>query len=243
MTKVLLVEDSESCHLLVTRALASDAINLDWVKSIGEAKNFLTERTAIDLILLDLLLPDGDGISLLHDLRDSESFRFVPIMLLTGKEDLATKIAAFDLSADDYLVKPIDPRELRARVKMRIRKCQQQNHASEILKRGDLRIDLRLMRVYAGDSQIPIELTAKEFKILTILAQRENVIFSRTELIKAVWGSQTHVIERTVDSHVCGVRKKLGEHSYHIENVPGLGYRFRPLINSPSDGNLNCLSN
>lgn len=229
MSRVLLIEDSSTSQLIVAGALSGSEIALDWVKTVSEAKRYLEHiQAVVDLIILDLILPDGDGISLLGQIRSDQRFRTTPVLLLTGKEDISSKLSAFSLGADDYLTKPINPLELRARIDMHLRKVAQNRREQDVLRRGGLSINVPLMRVFVGEGaeQTTIELTAKEFRILTFLAKHEGVVYSRTDLIKHVWGDSTHVVKRTVDSHVCGLRKKLGPFASYIENVTGSGYRF-----------------
>lgn len=228
MPRVLAVEDDIICQSLIACALEGQGIQLSMATTLSEAKNLLNGSLPYDLVLLDLVLPDGEGITFLEFMQKTEQFRLIPVVLFTVKSDLDTKLAAFGLGADDYLTKPINPLELRARVDLRIRKCELRRREMDLLTLGGLAINLPLMQAYqiVNSTQVPIDLTSKEFKILTILGKNTGRIFSRSELIRLVWGTKTHVVERTVDSHVCGLRKKLGSYSHYVENVIGEGYRL-----------------
>lgn len=229
MAHVLLVEDSPTCQMIVSKAVSGPELTLHWAKSVQEGHQYLTDKTGdIDLVLLDLGLPDGDGLTLLDSLQKDPAFREIPVLLLTSREDLASKVSAFSLGADDYLTKPIDPIELRARIDMRIKKMAQTKRGTELLKRAGLTIDIPLMRVTVKEnsSDRQLDLTAKEFKILAFLVKNENKVYSRSDLIKSIWGDSTHIVERTVDSHICALRRKMGTLGEHIENIPGSGYRF-----------------
>ena len=139
-----------------------------------------------------------------------------------------SKVTAFNLGADDYLVKPISGVELRARVEMRLKKSTHLQTVQNKLVKGNLILDVALLRasVQEGDQTKTVPLTAKEFKILTVLAQNERQVYSRQNLVKHVWGDSIHIQERTVDSHIFGLRKKLGLYGDYIECIPHAGYRF-----------------
>lgn len=229
MYNILLVEDSETCHYVANRALSKPDIELTWNQSIQQAIQTLdSHKTDFDLVLLDLVLADGDGLTVLNHMQGSEELRDIPVLLLTSKEDLASKVSAFSMGADDYLTKPIHAAELWVRVETRLRKSILRKKPRDIIKRGNISINISLMRVTIQENGVNRdgELTSKEFKILAYLMQNENRLFTRGQLVKAIWGKATHVIERTVDSHVCGLRRKLGNQAHYIENIPGAGYRF-----------------
>lgn len=227
MFNILLVEDSDTCRLVATRALNSNEVEITSTSTVTDALSLLRKKT-FDMFLLDLVLPDGDGLDILNVLQTNESLKSKPVLLLTQKEDLASKVSAFSLGADDYLIKPVNPIELRARVEMHLRKLSSNRKELETLKKGALTINIPMMKVSLAKNGLDesIELTSKEFKILTYLAQNEGKVFTRAELVKAIWGEGTHVVDRTVDSHVCGLRKKIEPFSEYVESIPGSGYRL-----------------
>lgn len=227
MPKILLLEDAEDCKLLVTQALKSTGADLTCAKTLQEGFALLEKETDFDLYILDVRLPDGSGIELLERLQEREPTRDRPVILLSGEGEVSTKVLAFRLGADDYLLKPINPAELRARVEGKLRKRSQQRPGGP-LRRGILKLDPALLQASVeenGKFQV-LDLTAKEFKILFFLLQHENKALSRAEIVKAAWGEGVHLASRTVDSHICALRRKLGPASSFIESIPSLGYRF-----------------
>lgn len=225
MHRILLVEDSESSLKVVHSALVGEELQIVVARTIAEARKITDEQTNFDLILLDITLPDGEGSILMEHWATSPRMRRTPVVFLTGKEDVETKVAAFAAGADDYIVKPVSPRELKARIEARLRRAVS---APEIIRRGSLALHFPMMRatVMQDGVEAPIELTAKEFRLVALLAQNEGQIYSRSELVKAVWGKDMDVVNRTVDSHICGARRKLGPAGKYIESVTGSGYRF-----------------
>lgn len=228
MHNVVLVEDSEEYQLIVSRSLANAGIELHIASSYREVAKVVSHlgRSKIDLAILDLVLPDGDGFQVLEDLRRAGMTRETPVFFLSSQTELDSKVTAFNLGADDYIVKPINPVELRARVEMRLKKSK--SAVTDILVRGDLTIEMSLLR---GSRRMDgvlkdMQLTAKEFKILAFLVQNENKVFSRANVVEAVWGAGLHVLDRTVDSHIYGLRKKLGPIANYVDCIPGAGYRF-----------------
>ena len=228
MSRVLLVEDSEECQLVVNRALSNANIELLVAGSCQELREMIKNSGLnFDLAILDLVLPDGDGFHVLEDLRSAGMPSETPVFFLTSQSELNSKLTAFNLGADDYLVKPIVPGELRARVEMRLRKSNAS--VSEVLNRGELSIEMTVLRAFrnAQGKTTDLALTAKEFKILAFLVQHDNKVFTRAELVSAVWGNDVHILDRTVDSHIYGLRKKLGGIASYVECIPGAGYRFK----------------
>lgn len=229
MHHVLLVEDSEECQLVVRRALSSDALKVTCCSRLADAKRILSrsDQNKIDLILLDLAMPDGDGLGLLDEIQSQGTLQDTPVFLLTSSEDLTLKVTAFAMGAEDYLVKPFNPIELRARVEMRLKKSTSKKRR-ELLRKGDLLLRPSLMQtsVLRDGTEKPLDLTSKEFKILAFLATNEGRVYSRSELVKCVWGPTVHVLDRTVDSHICGLRKKLDDLAHYVECIPNAGYRF-----------------
>lgn len=228
MHRVLLVEDLEECQVVVKRALANTSIELTTVSTLKKAFEIIrsTKGFKFDLLILDLGLPDGDGITLLEEVRSREGGQ-TPVFLLTSHSELDAKVTAFNLGADDYLIKPISGVELRARVEMRLKKSGSFNKSKNQIVKGDLVLNISLLRasIKSGEQEKNIPLTAKEFKILAHLAQNEGTVFTRQDLVKSVWGD-VHILERTVDSHIFGLRKKLDAFAGYVECIPNVGYRF-----------------
>lgn len=230
MWQVLLVEDSAECQLVVESALAGSNIVLTKASSFTQASAILKKRgrASFDLILLDLVLPDGDGMSLFKDDPPAKFSHETPIILFTGQGELDLKVRAFDLGVDEYLVKPVYPSELRSRVISRLKKVSSYKNESSVIRKGLLVLHMPSLRAYLerGSKRTELDLTAKEFKILGFLVRNEGTTFTRKALMKEIWGEGVHVLERTVDSHISALRRKLGAAGGYIESVAGSGYRF-----------------
>lgn len=241
MSNILLIEDIEECQILVKRAFTNTSIHVHVVKTVKEALDAISDNAAIkyDLIILDLKLPDGEGLSVLEKLKTG-STQQIPVFLLTSDNELESKVTAFNLGADDYLVKPVSAIELRARVEMRLKKTQAIQSGADLIRKGSLVLDTSLMRasIMEGNDAKILPLTGKEFKILALLLKNEGKVYSRSELVKSVWGDTVHILERTVDSHIFGLRKKLESYSNLVECIPQVGYRFSSERMSQKDSQL-----
>lgn len=195
--------------------------------SVEESERILA-RENIDLILLDIVLPDGDGFRYCATLQTKDETRQIPIIFLTVKNNVQDKVLGFSLGADDYISKPFDPIELRARVESRLKKNRERSERELVLQKGDVSFDIPRQRIQVqsnGRSQ-EVELTPLEFKLLLFFARHEGHVLSRGQLIAGVWGDHTHVIDRNVDTQVSGLRKKIAASVYSIQSVHGMGYRF-----------------
>jgi two-component system alkaline phosphatase synthesis response regulator PhoP len=222
-SKILLIEDAPDCQLLVKEALARSS-DVRIASSLGEARALLgTER--FELIILDLSLPDGDGMEFFSRLQGAAAVDGTPVIFLTARTETASQVAAFTLGADDYVVKPIRPVEFRARVEAKLRRIAVRRSGPEAaLSCGELTIELGTQKATLAGREL--DLTGREFKILCQLARNAEKALSREQLIQAVWGSSVHVLDRTVDTHVYTLRKKLGGHAHYIVSEVGLGYRL-----------------
>jgi DNA-binding response OmpR family regulator len=177
-----------------------------------------------ELIVLDVMLPEMDGFEICKTLRADPAVSRVPIIMLTAKAAEIDRVLGLELGADDYLTKPFSPRELLLRVKKILARSQVEDKPKEQLRYGDLQIDLP--RHTASWKGRPIELTATEFKLLTVLAQRAGRVQSRDQLLRDVWEYDSLIDTRTVDTHMRRLREKLGAASKHLDTVRGVGYRF-----------------
>lgn len=195
-----------------------------------EARNYLRHQIPA-LILLDIGLPDGNGLELCAELQGESPTREIPIIFLTGQGEVAHKVTAFAMGAEDYLVKPFSPLELKARLEARLKKLQNKNGSGSTICRGMLEIDAATQRVFRleGSIRVAISLTPKEFKLLFHLARFEDRVFSRDQLLTLAW-TDAQVYDRTVDTHISAIRKKLGHLSEYIESISGEGYRFTTTI-------------
>ncbi len=224
--QILLIEDDSDFRLAISSTLPEEILLVSAANG-KEARHYLGKQT-FDLILLDLTLPDEDGLKLSSWIRSEERFREIPIMLLTGRAEIEDKVMAFSLGADDYLVKPVDPREFRARVLSRLKKSRRRAEVEQFFCKGNLKFMVPVQQVIIldnGSSRI-IEMTPLEFRLLFLLAKNEGRIYSRDELISLVWGNQITVLDRTVDSHVSDLRRKLLSATHTIKSVRGIGYQL-----------------
>lgn len=179
-----------------------------------------------DLVILDLMLPGIDGIEVCKSLKGGTKTASIPVIMLTAKSQESDKIVGLELGADDYMTKPFSPRELIARIKAVLRRVKEKDKLPEVLKAGDLLIDLSKIKVSVKDK--PVELTAKEFELLKTLIKAKGRVLSRDYLLDTVWGFDysMEIQTRTVDVHIRTLRKKLKSEAKRIITVKNYGYRF-----------------
>jgi DNA-binding response OmpR family regulator len=223
----LLVVDDAIDHQQVITYIFSSQYALTQAYSLAEADKALS-RDNFDLILLDVNLPDGDGFSYFVKLQTQEHTRGIPVMFVTASGDAPQEVMGFSLGAEDYIIKPIEPPRLRARVESRLKRIVQSRERDTVLHKGDLKVSLSLQRVAVvrDGTENPIDLTPVEFKLLFHLLRYEDHVFTREQLLSAVWGNAAEVFDRTVDMHVSNLRKKILASDYKILAVHGTGYRF-----------------
>ena len=183
------------------------------------------EKRVPDLLILDLMLPETDGLEVCKYLKSKEKTISVPIIMLTAKAEETDKIVGLELGADDYVTKPFSPRELIARVKAVLRRHNLKEKEGIIKVDDVLEIDLEKYEVTVTGKMI--ELTTTEFKILRLLLSRRGRVFSRDEILDYLWGHEKTVSDRTVDVHIRHLREKLGSASGFIKNIRGIGYKFK----------------
>lgn len=226
MNRILLVEDSIESQRAVELALANDAIIVVAPTTLDAQKQL--DQNRFDLILLDVVLPDADGFQFCASLQNSAKTKEIPIIFLSGKSGTNDKVMGYSLGAEDYITKPFAPAELRARVAARLRKIRVKKERNEVFRKGDLSFDVAFQRIAIlnGAQETRIELTPHEFKLLLYLASNEERIFSRDQLITAVWGENVHITDRVIDVHVSSLRKKLSASSYSVKTIYGVGYTF-----------------
>jgi len=226
MPKLLVVEDSQEFQMMIKSALGR-GLHLEVCGSIGEARQKI-QTNQFDLILLDVSLPDGSGFEFCSELQNHEKTHKTPVIFLSGRNAVTDKVLGLTLGADDYVTKPFDPTELKARVENKLRKQQVKIQDDTLLERGPLKMNLpnytAIMTIDSKDTKL--DLTPIEYKILYRLAKNPGHILTRQQLIDNVWGVGAYIEDRSVDKHISSLRKKLGEFSNHIRTVSGLGYQF-----------------
>lgn len=218
--RILLVDDAPEIQFLVRRTLDNRFL-VESAGTLEEARKALS-KGLFDLVLLDVVLPDGNGFEFFEEMRPS--LGETPVLFLTGLDDMDNKVNALRRGADDYLVKPVDPRELQARVEVRLSR----RGKSPELSFGELKVNLDRYEVSLkqNGTEKPVDLTPHELKILIRLVQNRGRVLSRNQLIDEAWGAGVHVEERTVDKHVSSLRKKIGNAASYVKTVPGFGYMF-----------------
>ena len=175
------------------------------------------------------------GMSCVMKSRANEELKDLPIIFLSGRSEIKDKMMAFNLGGDDYLVKPFEPQELRLRVEAKLKRSRAKLGAEDWYQKGALKINKGFQKAYIVDGEgvaQDIELTPIEFKILLVLSSYEEHVFSRNKLMTWVWGQEVYLSDRTVDRHICSLRKKLGRHATYVRSIYGSGYSFRISLNS-----------
>ena len=226
MPKILLVEDSTVTQAIVVAAL-KEVCEVHPVGSSEEALAAIQDND-FDLILLDVNLPDGNGFDIYTKIRAFDRYRLTPILFVTARVDREDKVKGFSLGADDYITKPFDVVELRMRISAKLKNLAARE-ASDLYVQGpfEVRPGTQKISIRAADgSEQPLELTASQFRVLYYLLRNSDKVVSREELLKEVWSDNTHVSDRTVDTHIYTIRKILGSYARHITSVHRKGYRF-----------------
>lgn len=173
------------------------------------------------LILLDIMMPELDGIETCRELRNMAEFKNTLIAFLTARNEDYSQIAGFDVGADDYITKPIKPRVLISRIKALLRRFNN-DVQEEAINLGDIRIDRERYVVYKGEESL--NLPKKEFELLSLLASKPGKVFSRKEIMSKIWGNDIIVGDRTIDVHIRKLREKIGED--YFKTIKGIGYKF-----------------
>ncbi len=220
MHSVFCLEDSVDYQFLIKKVLPDYAVT--FASNIKEAWDLYRSKE-FDVALLDIGLPDGDGLKFFASIR-SDEFR-TPVIILTSSTEIEDKLTAFRLGAEDYTCKPIDSRELRARIESKIKHKQER----QTLKVGPLEIFPSELKIYITDTAKQrqcLEVTAKQLKLLVAFAENPNRILSRDTLIDKVWGTGGNITDRVVDTHICNIRKKFEGSSLKIESIPTFGYKL-----------------
>lgn len=221
-TKVLVVDDEKDIRELLEYNLEKEGYNVkstnSGIRAVEISREFLP-----DIILLDIMMPEIDGVETCRRIREIEGMSRAYILFLTARSEEYSEVAGFNAGADDYVIKPIKPRALISRLQaMTKRNKASGSSKKEVLKAGDLEINKTSYTVKVGDREV--SLPKKEFELLTFLAEHPNQVFSREDLLYNVWGSDVYVLARTVDVHIRKVREKIGEG--FISTVKGVGYKF-----------------
>jgi DNA-binding response OmpR family regulator len=234
MTRILFVEDEAAMRDMVGYVLDREGMEVETAAS-GEAglEAFQNANGSFDLIILDVMLPGGmDGIELCRKITASSS---VPVVMLTARDDETSVVVGLEVGADDYITKPFSPRELVSRIRAHLRRRQRESQPTDqqVLKFPGLEIDLLRHQVKVGEEIV--ELTAAQFRILTLLASRPGRVYSREQIMEPIWGNGFSGDSRAADVHIQNIRKQVEEdpkNPSYILTVRGAGYKFAELPKS-----------
>jgi DNA-binding response OmpR family regulator len=221
---VLLIDDEKDILEMVRYTLDKEGFDAILTTDGQSGLNIATKHKP-DLVVLDIMMPGLDGVEVCRRMRSNPATSAIPIIMLTARAAEADRVVGLEMGADDYITKPFSPRELVARVKAVLRRTRPAEETPQVIRQGDLVIDLSRHEVVCAGK--PVNLTATEFRILQTLASRPGRVFGRDEIIDTAIGDDNNVFDRTIDVHVTSIRKKLGNHGDLIETVRGFGYKFR----------------
>ena len=222
---VLVIEDEPDIRKTIDYNLTKESFEVIQAASIEEGEKALASNK-IDVIILDLMLPDGTGLTLCRDIKSEPNTKNIPVIILTAKTEEVDRVVGFELGADDYVTKPFSVRELILRVKAILKRGVsteiQKDNAQDTF--GELTLNYDEYQAYINNEEIA--LTALEFKLLKHLINRKGRVQTRDQLLEDVWGYSSNVTTRTVDTHIKRLREKLGIVGEHIQTIRGVGYRF-----------------
>ena len=224
--RLLLIDDDERLTTMVGDYLRRNGFEVDSAGSLGAGRERLKAQ-AYDALLLDLMLPDGDGLDLTRELRAEPRTRRLPLLMLTARGEPLDRIVGLELGADDYLGKPFEPRELLARVKALLRRAAPEPAADEVLRFGRLDIDLGARQARLDGK--PCDLTSHQFELLTVLARQPGRVLSRDQIMDALKGHPLEAFDRSIDVHISRIRAVIEDDPKapkRVLTVRGAGYVF-----------------
>ncbi len=221
--RILVIDDDASVSRLVSDVLTDEGFSVA-TASCGEDGIKKVYRSKPNLIILDLRLPDMDGFQICQTLKKDKNVSAIPIIMLTVKSAKSSTVAGLEMGAEDYIVKPFNQEELVARVKTVLRRGSGEEKVEEILKYGDMHLNLDKHAVFIKDKKV--DLTPMEFNLLHILVKKKGHVLNRSYLLETVWGYEYFGTTRTVDVHIGRLRERLAHLGDKIETVEGVGYRL-----------------
>ena len=225
MKRIVVIEDDGDLLSLLKYNLEKEGFSVAGLRT-GRGAMELCRQTRPDLVLLDIMLPDSDGLEICKAIRRDPGLALVPVIFLTARASETDRIVGLELGANDYVVKPFFVRELIARIKLQFRN---QTAPPRVLEAGGVALDTTSRQVKLNGA--PLQLTATEFRLLEFLMTRPGVVFSREQLLNAVWGQDRAITDRAVDVYVLRLRQKVEQDSTApalIHSVRGFGYTFEP---------------
>ncbi|HNV93219.1 MAG TPA: response regulator transcription factor [Candidatus Cloacimonas sp.] len=221
--KIFIVEDERDILELIRMQLNSAGFTAKGFETALPMLNLLKIEHP-DLLILDLMLPDIDGMEVCRQLKNDKATQKIPILMLTARTDLEDKIKGLEYGADDYITKPFETRELIARIKAILRRSDWESDKNVLSITENFIIDFNRYEVWVQGKRLDLTLT--EFKILQLLTKRPGWVYNRSQILDYLWGNDKIVIERTIDVHIRNLREKLGNYAYLIKNIRGVGYQF-----------------
>lgn len=220
---IYILEDDDNIRKLINYSLKSQGFEVQDF-ALPSAFWSALQTTNPDLLLLDIMLPEEDGISILKKLRSNPKTSTIPVIMLTAKDSEYDVVTGLDSGADDYVTKPFGMMALVSRIKAVLRRYEKSDSHKELLEAGGIKIDENQHTVFAGNQQL--FLTVKEFDLLVLLIKNRGNVLTREQLLESVWGLSSEIESRTVDVHIRTLRAKLGEYEKNIETIRGVGYKF-----------------
>ena len=224
-TRILVVEDEQDILRIIAYNLKKNGYTADEALSGDDALRLIRSQS-YSLIILDLMLPGLTGMELCHILKRDPKTASIPIIMLTARSEETDKVAGLEAGADDYITKPFGVKEFLARVKTVLRRAAGGGKAGEKLRAGNLELDIERHRARAGDAAL--DLSPTEFRLLRFLMERRGKVFTRDQILDAVWKGESFVETRTVDVHIRRLRAELekSDAGHYIQTVRGVGYSF-----------------
>ena len=220
--KILCVDDEPDILEILKYNLSNEGYQISTAKD-GKIAVKKAKETHPNLIIMDIMMPNMDGIEACEILRSDETFNDTLIMFLTARGEDYSYVAAYEAGADDYVTKPVKPKILLSKVKGLLRRSKKYSEKEvDEIEFGDLRINRDKYKVYTSDKSI--SLPRKEFELLNLLASKPDKVFKREKIMEKVWGEQVVVGDRTIDVHIRKLRKKIGDK--YFKTVKGVGYKF-----------------
>ena len=224
--KIWCIEDDENINNLITYALTSQGFEAVGFSCYSQFQEKL-KADRPDLVMLDIMLPDTDGITILKNLKSDRQMYDIPVIMLTAKNSEIDIVKALDLGAEDYIKKPFGILEMVSRVKAVLRRCEKKEKSQDKLSFGDIVMDKERHIVTVGGKQI--DFTLKEYYLLKLFMENPHKVFSREHIMDAVWGESYVGESRTVDMHIKTLRQKLGDMGDAIVTIRGVGYKMEEV--------------
>ncbi len=224
---ILVVDDEKDIVDLLSYNLTKEGFSVITARNGRDALDRARQKP--DLIILDVMMPEMNGLQVIQELRKEKSIASIPVILLTAKGSETDEIVGLEVGADDYIVKPVKIGKIVARVHAALRRKEQS--AKEVMPQVDLikikELEINVSSYTAHLGKQKLILPRKEFETLVHLIRNKGRVLSRESILNAVWGENVHVVDRTVDVHIRKIREKLNTYADYIETVPGVGYRFK----------------